>query len=87
MAFLRNSTAGGLAIPNLYALSNSSSSNPKPIETLREKQVNGYYVQASLGYKNILYLDLTDRIDVSSALPSKNNSYNYYAASSSLIFS
>ena len=86
-SYLRNSTAGGLVIPNLYALSNSSSSNPKPIEVLSEKQVNGYYAQASLGYKNILYLDLTDRIDVSSALPSENNSYNYYAASSSLIFS
>ena len=86
-SYLRNSTAGGLAIPNIFALSNSLSSNPKPIESLREKQVNGYYAQASLGYKNILYLDLTDRIDVSSALPSENNSYNYYAASSSLIFS
>lgn len=86
-SYLRNSTAGGLAIPNIFALSNSLSSNPKPIESLREKQVNGYYAQASLGYKNILYLDLTDRIDVSSALPSENNTYNYYAASSSLIFS
>ena len=86
-SYLRNSTAGGLVIPNLYALSNSSSSNPKPIEVLSEKQVNGYYAQASFGYKNTLYLDLTDRYDVSSALPSESNSYNYYAASSSLIFS
>jgi TonB-linked SusC/RagA family outer membrane protein len=86
-SYLRNSTAGGLVIPNLYALSNSASSNPKPIEDLTEKQVNGYYAQASLGYKNTYYLDLTDRFDVSSALPSENNSYNYYAASTSIIFS
>lgn len=81
------STSGGLKIPGLYALSNSVNSVPLPVEQLAIKQVNGLYAQASLGYKNMLYLDLTDRYDISSALPIDNNKYNYYAASSSLIFS
>ncbi len=85
--YLRQSTAGGLIVPELYSLANSVNHNPKPIETLRLKQVNGYYIQATLGYKNLAYLDFTDRYDVSSALPEKNNGYNYYAISSSIIFS
>lgn len=85
--YYNQSTAGGLTIPGLYSLSNSKNSNPKPIEALRRKQVNGYYVQATLGYKDMLFLDLTDRYDISTALPTTNNAYNYYAASSSLIFS
>jgi TonB-linked SusC/RagA family outer membrane protein len=82
----QQSTSGGLKIPGLYSLSNSVNSVPLPIEGLSNKQVNGIYAQASLGYKNMLYLDLTDRYDISSALPIDNNKYNYYAVSSSLIF-
>ena len=85
--YLHNSTSGGLIIPELYSLSNSVNSNPKPVEILRQKQVNGYYIQATFGYKDLLFLDLTDRYDISSALPESDNAYNYYAASTSLIFS
>jgi TonB-linked SusC/RagA family outer membrane protein len=86
-SYYHASTAGGLKIPGLFSLSNSVNPNPFPQEVLRLKQVNGYYAQASFGYKNMLFLDLTDRYDVSSALPKDNNSYNYYAVSSSLVFS
>lgn len=86
-SFYRQSTSGGLKVPNLFSLSNSANSVPLPIEGISSKQVNGIYAQASLGYKNFLYLELTDRYDISSALPVDNNSYNYYAASTSLIFS
>lgn len=86
-SFYHQATAGGLIVPGLYSLSNSVNSNPKPVENLREKQVNGFYAQASLGYNNTIFLDLTDRYDISSALPADNNEYNYYAVSSSLIFS
>ncbi len=81
------STSGGLAVPGLYAISNSINTVPFPAESLFEKQVNGYYASASLGYKDTYYLELTDRIDVSSALPKANNTYNYYSASASYIFS
>ncbi len=85
--FLHQSTAGGLVEPEFYSLSNSKLANPKPLEDVQQKQVNGYYIQASFGYKDLIYLDLTDRYDVSSSLPPGNNKYNYYAASTSFIFS
>ena len=86
-AYYHQSTAGGLKVPGLYALSNSVNAVPLPVEALQLKQVNGYYIQASLGYDNFLYLDVTDRYDVSSSLPEQNNEYNYYAVSTSLVFS
>ncbi|WP_255362771.1 SusC/RagA family TonB-linked outer membrane protein [Tenacibaculum sp. MAR_2009_124] len=85
--FLHQSTAGGLTVPEFYALSNSKNPNPKPIEILNQKQVNGYYIQGTFGYKDMVYFDFTDRYDVSSALPEGNNAYNYFALSSSFIFS
>lgn len=81
------STNGGLANPGVYALSNSALPVTLPDETLAKKQVNGHYIQASLGYDNFLYLELTDRYDISSALPKGNNDYNYFGVSSSLVFS
>jgi len=86
-SFYHESTAGGLKIPGLYSLSNSVNPVPLPVETLRVKQVNGYYGQVTFGYKDLLYIDFTDRYDISSALPKDNNEYNYYAVSSSLVFS
>jgi hypothetical protein len=49
--------------------------------------VNGLFARASLGYKDYLYVDLTGRQDVSSTLPSANNSFFYPSATLSLVFS
>jgi len=84
---LTQSTTGGLAVPGLYAIGNSKNTPPKPLESLLRKQVNGYYASASFGFDNTYFLDLSDRYDVSSALPNGNNAYNYYAVSGSVIFS
>src|SRR6185503_7724000 len=57
-------------------------------------QVNSLYALAHFGYKNYLYLNLTDRIDYFSVLtpPSSivadpKNSFNYYSVGASFIFS
>lgn len=81
------STNGGLVNKGIYAISNSRGTVPFPIETLTEKQVNGYFVNVSTDYKGLLYLDLTDRVDISSSLPVDNNMYNYYSGAFSFIFS
>ena len=86
-SYYKASTSGGLKVPGLYALSNSVNAVPFPVETLQKKQVNGFYAQASFGYKDFLYLDITDRYDISSTLPKENNEYNYYGASTSILFS
>lgn len=78
--------AGRLAIPNVYNLSN----NAIPIvagNTYQEKKINSIYATTQLGYKNMVFLDLTGRNDWSSALPKKNNSYFYPSASLSVVAS
>src|SRR5690606_12904442 len=59
------STSGGLAVPGLYALSNSVSANPYPFQYLWEKEVYGYFGNVNVGFRNFLYLDGNYRVDVS----------------------
>ncbi|WP_445722093.1 SusC/RagA family TonB-linked outer membrane protein [Flavobacterium sp.] len=80
------STSGGLYVPNLFALNNSVDI-VKPIDNATSIGVNGYYLSASLGYDNFLFLDATVRRDVSSTLPVNNNTYYYPSVSSSFVFS
>jgi TonB-linked SusC/RagA family outer membrane protein len=79
-------TVGGLVISELYNLFNSKS----PIqstETERLSGVNSVFGNVSLGLKNTVFLDLSGRNDVSSTLPTKNNSYFYPSASLSFLAS
>jgi outer membrane receptor protein involved in Fe transport len=48
---------------------------------------NGFYAQASIGYKNTYYLEATVRNDYSSTLPDGENSYIYPSVSGNVIFS
>lgn len=79
-------TVGGLLIPEFYNLMNSSS----PVSSTEQELISGVnsiYGSLSLGYKSLIYLDLTGRNDVSSTLPVENRSYFYPSASLSFIFS
>ena len=79
-------TSDGLLIPDLFTLSNSEG----PIVSSQydaTKMVDGFYVQASLGYDFLAYLEGTFRTDRSSALPVANNRYNYWSVTGSLIYS
>jgi TonB-linked SusC/RagA family outer membrane protein len=79
-------TANGLVIPNVYNLGNASS-RPSIAETNTLKNVNSLYAVGDLGYKNLLFLQLTARNDWSSTLPAGNNSYFYPSASLSAVVS
>ena len=81
------STNGGLVVPGVYALSNSVAAPAAPSEGANQIGVDGIYGQASFGYRNFLYLDVSARQDVSSTLPVENNTYFYPAASLSFIWS
>ena len=81
------STNNGLAVAGIYALSNSIDPMLPPEEEVGEQGVNGYYASASLGYKDMLFLDGTVRRDQSSTLSSDNNSYYYPSITGSFIFS
>jgi len=80
-------TNGGLNVPRLYSLSNSKNPLEAPAEYASTRQTNGYYVNASLGWANTLFLDASYRYDVSSTLPTDDNGYGYYGVSGSFLFS
>ncbi len=84
---VRASTNGGIVVPNLFALSNSTGASPTPSDFYGTKQVNSVFGNATIGYNDLIFLELTDRIDQSSTLPKENNTYNYWSASTSIVFS
>ena len=75
-----------LLIPGLYNFSNTAV-QLQIQETNSEKRINSLYGYAQLGYKNMLFLDLTGRNDWSSTLPASNNSYFYPSATLSAVVS
>lgn len=79
-------TVGGLAIPGFYSLA-SSKDRPFAKTDLIQLRRNSLFARASIGWRNMLYLDLSGRNDWSSALPLNNNSYFYPSAGLSFVFS
>ena len=88
-SFYSNSqgTQGGLYIPGVYSVANSVSSPNAPIVRDTEKRIFGVFAQASLGFYDTYFLEGSIRRDVSSALPSKNNTYWYPSVSASVLMS
>lgn len=56
-------------------------------ESSYRKQINSIFGAVNLGWKHMLYLDMTLRGDQSSTLPTNNNTYVYPSVSGSFIFS
>ena len=83
---LSDVSAPELAVPGIYSLNNSKVAI-QSFAFNSKKRINSLYAFSNIGYKNYLFLDLSLRNDWSSTLPSDNNSYLYYSASSSLVFS
>ncbi len=79
-------TRGGLSVPDIYTLQNSLE-RPFVQTTVSEKQIESVFGGLSVGWKSMLYLDLTGRQDWSSTLPEVNNGYFYPSASLSYVFS
>jgi hypothetical protein len=71
----------GLVIPGLYTVGNIPLSNIAASSSQSEKAIYSAYALASIGYKNMIYLDITGRNDWSSTLPEENRSYFYPSAS------
>lgn len=76
----------GLSTPNFYNLSNSSAT-PSVYETLSKRRLVGLYGSVDLGFKNMLYLNVSARNDWSSTLPISNRSFFYPSVSGSFVFS
>lgn len=76
----------GLGIPKFYNLSNSSST-PSVFATVSQRKLVGVYSSIDLGYKDMLFLNLSARNDWSSTLPANNRSFFYPSVSASFVFS
>lgn len=79
-------TSGGLFVPDLFTIGNSLQAFTQTNNRFR-KTVRSIYGRASLGWKSLVYLELTGRNDWSSALPANNNSYFYPSVGGSFVFS
>jgi TonB-linked SusC/RagA family outer membrane protein len=92
LLYLRGSTisnssksGSGLVIPYLYTVQNIKNTALNYSNSRREKAINSIYALANLGWKDIVYLDLTARNDWASTLPVENSSYFYPSASLSVL--
>ncbi len=71
----------GLVIPGVYNVANIPLDNISVGSAISEKSIYSLYALASIGFKDMLYLDITGRNDWSSTLPESNRSYFYPSAS------
>jgi len=79
-------TTGGLFVPDLYTIGNSIGSFSQTNNRF-SKTVRSLYARASLGWRDLVFLEVTGRNDWSSALPANNNSYFYPSVGGSFVFS
>ncbi len=80
------SSNGGLALEGFFNISNSAGA-PTTSTFESDWGINSAFGQASFGWDNWLYLDVTARNDWSSTLPDENNSYFYPSVSLSAVIS
>ena len=80
------SAEGGLSVPGLYTINNSIA-RPAIDDYFQEQGIFGLYADATVGYRDLLYVGGSMRNDWSSTLPEENNSYFYPSVRSSFVFS
>ena len=79
-------TNGGLVVPDLFTIGNSVGTSGLG-NGRYSKEVRSLYARASIGWKSLVFLEVTGRNDWSSALPANNNSYFYPSVGGSFVFS
>lgn len=75
-----------LTIDRVYNLGNSASPNLTE-SAIAETEMNSLFSSVTVGYKNLIFLDVTGRNDWSSTLPKANNSFFYPSAALSVVVS
>ncbi|MGO2103356.1 MAG: SusC/RagA family TonB-linked outer membrane protein [Psychroflexus halocasei] len=81
----QDSWADGLEIPGQYNLVNGTETFASEFEG--RNKVNSLYSLLSLGWRNMVFLDVTGRNDWNSMLPKHNQSYFFPSASAGVILS
>ena len=72
-------------IPGLFNLTNTSTQR-FTADAVTKRRLVGFFADASIGYRNFLFLNITGREDLTSTLPYKNAQYFYPGISGSLIW-
>ncbi len=78
-------SGAGLIVPNVFTVSNIKSGSLSYSSAWSQKAIYSVYGLANLGWKDMIFLDLTARNDWSSTLPRQSQSYFYPSASLSLL--
>ncbi|HSC40279.1 MAG TPA: SusC/RagA family TonB-linked outer membrane protein, partial [Chitinophagaceae bacterium] len=73
-------------IPGYYNANNATTFSVGSVEATTLQRLIGYYAQASLAYKNYLFVELTGRADQSSTLPTNKSLYFYPSVSAGFVF-
>ena len=73
-------------IPGLFTLTNTRKQVFQG-DTRTKRRLVGIFGDASIGYKNFAFLNLTGRTDITSTLPYKNAQYFYPGVSTSIVWS
>ena len=83
----RNQQVQGVnfVIPGLYNLTNTSTQRFQN-DAVTKRRLVGFFGDASVGYKNFAFLNLTAREDLTSTLPYENAQYFYPGISGSLVW-
>jgi len=83
----RNQQVQGVnfVIPGLYNLNNTSTQRFQS-DAVTKRRLVGFFGDASIGYKNFAFLNVTGRADLTSTLPYENAQYFYPGVSGSLIW-
>jgi outer membrane receptor protein involved in Fe transport len=79
-------TVGGLSVPDFFNLENSTE-RPTVQDDLSQRRINSVFGQASIGFRDIVFLEGTLRNDWSSTLPAGNNSFLYPSVNASFVVS
>ena len=80
---IQRNRASDLTVPGLYNFANAESNTP--VNGSLERRLYGVFMDATLGYRDYLFLNVTGRNDWSSTLPQDNNSFFYPSVNVSFI--
>ncbi len=83
----RGTNVGNLAIPLIYTPTNSTDGKPGVPLAKEHRQLQSVFGTLSLGWDDLIFLDMTARNDWASTLPASNRSFFYPSIGASFIFS
>ncbi|MEN7549426.1 SusC/RagA family TonB-linked outer membrane protein [Rapidithrix thailandica] len=76
----------GLAVPGIYNVANAASF-PISDERLEEKRINSLYVSGQIGYRDLAFIEFTNRGDFSSVLYHSDPFYQYPSVTGTVVLS